>query len=643
MMGRLRVFLLIAVVAAAGRSGRAQETSVTPETAGQVDVTRFDEIPARFGQRQDSLGFFWQADQYGALTSGQTQYLASGLRFAIGEEDFAPVEAILTKGDSDELVLRESRPALGIERSLWFDLERGGVRVMDTITNRGTTALELPAEFRTTYPFAWQNLFGSRGSLLENRANPVLGDRDFGLTVKFSSSDGRPDTLILAGSENGRIKPEISASANLRELRLRYDVSLPAGESRTFVHWILQRNLRAASEAEGQWRPFYQRRRLVAPRIPASLVDGVVNLDPRSIARKAVDPANLANLFALAAVLEKAGVRRGEKDILWMSEANQLTGRVSPEVVRIRSERFGERQIPLAEIAALEGMKGPSEAPRVFLRDGRVVAGMWEADDLHLTVEGDRHGERFEADSLALLVCGLDARDGTPPAGSAALVALRGGDVVAVSTGDPGSEGLGAIHPWGSEEIEWKDLEELAYQDRPIPSYRVAFRDGSRLNLFLSRSDVVLPRAGDSPASVPSHAILRVRSVLPGARRIVTAADDWFAFSDLPVEVTPPPGFLLKGRNLVAGKFREETLQLLDGDVVVEVPSAEVVSLRRQEGDTGEPGGAPFFEWELAGGEWLTGSFARSEFVLQRGETVWMVPVEHLHAYRGSIPPDPKP
>ena len=73
----------------------------------------FDSIPDQFFQIQDSFGFFWKAAPNGALTSGETQYLQSGLKLLVDGVAFTPTSGsqIVPGKVSDEasLSLEEER------------------------------------------------------------------------------------------------------------------------------------------------------------------------------------------------------------------------------------------------------------------------------------------------------------------------------------------------------------------------------------------------------------------------------------------------------------------------------------------------------------------------------------------------------
>ena len=188
-----------------GLAGAISLTMTCVVLAQETEGESVAEIPSRFFQIQDSNGFFWQAAGNGAITSGETQYLQSGLNWIVEGVPFAPSSALVRSpdefADDSGVTLEEVRDSLTLKRDLWVDRERGGVRSLDTIQNRGGSAVTLEVVLRTTYPFAWQSLHGVDGELLSKDPVLTLDDRDFGLVVHFSAAEGRHDTFIVVGGE----------------------------------------------------------------------------------------------------------------------------------------------------------------------------------------------------------------------------------------------------------------------------------------------------------------------------------------------------------------------------------------------------------------------------------------------------------
>lgn len=633
----LSALCLGTVLSLSAQEPEAKKNGETPgeDTATATEETAFREIPDRFAQCRDAFGYFWQADANGALTSGETTYLASGLRLAVGESDFAPDEAArlgepAEDGGPVELVLRESRSGLRIERSLWFDRERGGVRVLDTVRNESGEDLSLPVELRTTYPFAWRNLHGSGGNLLDGGASPSLDERDIGLTVKFADSEGRQDTLLLATSANGdALRPELRLSANRRELVLRYDIELAAGARVSLLHWIAQRRLESAEEAEREWSPFYQQRELVDPGIPPELAESVGNFPSSALPSAEGTPARLVELLELNRLTDRVGMHRRGDALLWISPSNQVAGELNPAASFSVDSRFaGEQRFALAEVAAVRGGGGVGRVPRIYLRDGRVYAGALSVENLSLQVEEEWSVDALQPAELNLLLCALGAEDGTPPEDATHFVKLRTGTVLAVAA-TPGST-LPLASPWGRMDLEFSEIEELAHLSRPLPKCRVVLPEGTRISAFLPDGDLNLALVGGDEVNLPAPLVERIWRA--GATEWTVRETDgfWAAMDEVPEELRPETGFLLRGNNLLAGGLENVELTLREGRSSVPLRGAGIRSIRRLPADP--PGGAPF-EVELKNGDLLRGDLADEKIAVRAGERAWKVPVEQLVSY----------
>lgn len=619
------VFPAVAGLFLAGLTGHSQEEP------GEVVFT---EIPDRFTQLQDQLGFFWQADQYGSLTSGDTQYLASGMRLGVNGADFTPTKAILRDGSKTggvvDLILNEERKDFPIQRSLWFDQDRGGVRLIDTVTNNSGQAASIPVEFRTTYPFAWQNLYGSRGELLEKDPNPQLGERDTGVVVKFSQSEGRQDTLILTSGEKDGLRPSISGSANQRELVLRYELSVEAGKSVSLVHWILQRNLGSPDDTEVEWSTFYQRRRLINSRVPGDIAASVANFDTSAFPQSGSVPARLQSLTNLNDLTDRIGLHRREEDILWVSAANQLAGKINPAAkVTVKNSYAGDGVFPIGKVAAIAGGSGIGRTPKLYLRDGRVFSGPITAEGLTLEIGTDSNVDDLKPEDFNLLLCALAPEDGVPPPGTVGFVQVRSDSVLAVKESEEVK--ITTINPWGEEILALSDIKELGYISRPTPRFRLVRSDRSRISVFLPVETINLQLAEGEPVDLSTSMIEHYRNVDLVEITINPIEDFWLDASEVPTALRPANGFLLKGNNLVSGALEEKVITVIDEQSTVDISTGEIESIQR----VLDSGGAsvPIFEIEIKNGDVLKGRLQGSDLAIQYRGEVWNVPVPHLLAF----------
>ncbi len=605
------------------------------QDGAQLKVLTFDEIPEKFSQRHDKQGFLWQADRFGALTSGETQYLPSGLKLSVSGVPFQPQSASLKDGTASngvvDLDLSEKRKAITIGRSLWFDLDRGGVRVIDRFTNTGKAKVTLRVEFKTTYPFSWQNLHGVDGEFLKVDPAPVLGERDFGVLVRFSQTEGRHDTLFLTSSEKNALRPVMTASSNNREMVFLYDLALGGGESRTLVHWILQRNLSSPSDAKESLAPFYQGRRLIDSRVPSNVVGSVANFNRQTFPKDGGTPLRLDSLLSLNEFIDKIGVHRRDEDILFISANNQLVGKVDPRAeIKVISGFGRDTSFPIKEIAAIQGGGGIGRIPRIFLRDGRVLSGAFEASNLSLKVGNEWTVDSLRPDDLNILLCSLSLEDGVPPPGTSAFLELRNGSVLAGSAKNTSLVSM--VTPWGPLQLPINEIDELGYVTRPGPRFRLVTPEGSRLTVFIPTETLALTQASGEILDIPTALISRIWKEGRTSTTTVAEEDYWLDFSEVPEELRPVNGFLLGGNNILNGTLEGEDLSMIDGASVVRVAVAEIVSIQRslEEGTSSRP----VFEIELKNGDVLTGELRAPVLKIKDGKNLWEIPVAHLIAFR---------
>ena len=618
-----------------------------PEVLGQTPAAssaaakpvKLTEMPERFFQIQDSSGFFWQAHGNGALVSGDVQYLQSGLNLIVGESAFAPIEAFVREpgngGEKVDVRLIENRSTIVITRDLWFDTRRSAVRVFDSLTNISTTPLTVPVALRTTYPFAWQSLHGSGGGLLSNDPTLRLGARDYSIGIHFSPTEGRHDTLLVVGSEKGGQKPELKASANSRELTFLYTLVIPPGESRSLLHWIMQRNLSGVSDDQTATSPFLQGDKLIVPEVEAKWFASVVNFAPSAFQVESTAPAQIKSLVSLNDLTDRIGFHRRSEDMLWISPNNQISGIVDREgIITISTIFTGDQDVKISEIAAISGGSGSGRNPLVFLRDGRVLAGPIRKGEIKWSAGGGQMAaaspEIINALDLNLLLFATGPADGVAPAKTTHFLRLIDGTVLALVNG-PAAE-LEWIAPWGREKWRWSDLIEALVVSVPSPRFRVIHKNGSEVSAFLPVGNWVVNTPYAQGIEIPTSAIDRIW-VAGGARPDrATETVDWRDFAEVPFGQGPVKGFLLLGSQLLEGSFSDAHFELLAGGNLLRLETAQIAAIRRSV----DPESEDLIEVELANGEKLTGQFASPYMKITGTGGEIQIPSSRLLAYRNA-------
>ena len=588
----------------------------------------FDSIPDQFFQIQDSFGFFWKAAPNGALTSGETQYLQSGLKLLVDGVAFTPTSGsqIVPGKVSDEasLSLEEEREGVEIVRDLWFDKERGGIRVIDQIKNTSGAAISMRVQLRTTYPFGWKSLHGSDG--IQLNAEPVLSlaKSDGGLSVRFGPSEGRPDTLILTSDGGVASQPTIEASANRRELTLTYELALSPGGTAALLHWMLQRSLAETTETAAALSDFWQRGKLIRPGVSASLASEFVNFDPDAFPSETVAPSRLRSLIALNELIDRVGIHRRSEELLWISTVNQVAGSVDVTGnIQFEAGHLGSQEVALANVAAIKGGGGFGRSQMVYLRNGAVLSGVGGETRLLLSL-GEGEAQEIDLKLLNLLLFRISMSDGAPPENAEVFVELRDGSVFALS----GAEGvyLSGNTAWGELEIPLSEIVEVGYEVKPSAQMGIRLKNGSRLSVFLRDRPLPLTLSSGENVEVSSLSLRRLWTANAEIFKGSENSSEWIELSEVTGDI-PDSAFLLVGNNVVAGTFRDSSVNLSVEGSLMRLPVEQIVRMRRSIAEGGEMGAE--FIVELANGDAVVGEVT-SGFVELEASEVDRVPVHHL-------------
>ena len=627
-------------------------TTAAAAAAAAAKPVEITEIPDRFFPVQDSSGFFWQAFGNGALVSGDAQYLQSGLNLLVDGVAFAPGRALVREpqggAEKTDLRLEEKRTDLTVSRDLWFDTRRSAVRLFDTFTNTSAAAKTVTVSLRTTYPFAWQSLHGTGGGLLSNDPALQLGARDYSLCVHFSPSEGRHDTLFVMGSEKGGQMAELKASANSRELTFVYPLEIPAGESRSLLHWIMQRNLPDVSQDLAAISPFIQRDRLIVPEVDPNSYARVANFAPTAFQIEATAPAQIKALVALNRLTDRIGFHRRSDDIMWMSPTNQIAGTVKREgSLTIGTPYTGEQQVLITDIAAVRGTAGNGRNPMIYLRDGRVLAGPIRSGEITWSIgattttpvapsaTGPAAAEVVDSAMLNLLLLATGPNDGVAPAKTTHFLQLIDGTVLPIVAGADLEMDL--TTPWGEEKWLWSDLVEAGQVSLPSPRLRVVHRNGSEVSALLTTGTWSLTTAAGTTVEIPTSAVDRLWTAGgAGGGRLTgnPAGTPWLDFAEVPAAQGPSAGFLLAGNQLIDAAFAGEKIALSEGGREWQVETARIVSLRRSP----EPDAHGIVEVELDSGEKLSGRFTAPYIDLARNGVELEIPGSWILGYRKTTP-----
>lgn len=582
------------------------------------------EISERFDLLQDSEGYFWQAAANGALTSGATEYLPSGLNLLVDGVAFAPKSASrrgewqvgAPPGAKPELQVKETREGLLITREIYFDLEGAAVRVVDLLQNTGSQVREVKLDLRTTYPVAWQDLFDESGQPYSSLAKDP-GSRT--VVIDFGAAEGRQESLFVLGGLGSKTTAEIKASANSRELTFLYGLSIPAGETRGVVHWMLQRPLRDPSAA-GEALAAVQTMGRLRSSLPAEWSGLLVNVGPEALPEEQTTPAQLKSLLALNELTDRIGQHRRKSSLLWLSATNLLTGTVSGDALELAGPEVEGNtspeivSIPMAEVAALRGGMGLGMDALVYLRNGEVKVGKFVARDLQFQTGPESSAIPLQVEELHLLLFATGSNDGVPPSGATIYLQTRSGQVDARKT----IPDLQVHLPWGQERLEANDLVELIAVSSPTPRWRLRTAGGEEYAAL----------AVDFGEG--SDALYRIWRAGAAGLLLSEREEEWFGFEDVPRPLPEGPACLMDGNTILAASLVPGTLDWMVEGVALPVDSAQIASMTRGEGSAGTTG------WNvvLADGNTFFGSLKTPYLAILHGEHRIELPVNQLRAFR---------
>lgn len=594
-------------------------------------------VPQHFELWVDRLGFNWQLGGDGALQPGPLSYFQSAMSLAINGKSFKSAKAgrldggERKEGEDGRVVLEVDLEKVQVRRDVWFDHERGGLRYIDSFDNaKGKETKRLRVQLKTSFRSTWQDLHGGSGKILGGRDSASLSSRDHAVLVKYSRTDGRPDTVFLVAGDGEVKRPKISFSSNHRELTFTYELDVPAGGKVALVHWIMQRTLSVPDEISEVLRPFYLRRRLLQPRVDRELSKVTANFAVEALPEHTVEPYSLEALVALKKATQAYGAQRLWEDVLWITGENQLAGKVNKKAKLKIQTVFGERLVEIEDVAAIQGGAGVGRRPRVFLRDGRVWAGAIVAEGLSMASR-DGWDMDLKVDDLMFLLTQLGVEDGRAPEGCSIFVALRSGDVLAVDGKAGGDEvNLALLSPWGTDRLPLSEIESLRYTSGAVPKYRLHRRDGSWMSVFLSDESLDLRIDSDEAVQVQPSEIAGIWRSDKSFFEEKAEGDEWLDFEDIGERVgLPTPCCLLAGSNLLHGEISMEVLHLVSGGVVTKINPREIVSMER----LGDQQAMPFFNLELSAGNRLKGRLRERSLIIKTSSRSWDIPVQHFIAY----------
>ncbi|MFV1993977.1 MAG: hypothetical protein ACC661_00975 [Verrucomicrobiales bacterium] len=598
---------------------RALAASLIATTAAAVAQEEFEPLEEvtspLMAASVDGNGNHWMLSRNGHVDKSGNKLLIYAQRLSIDGVEWAAVKAWRIPGET-RWRLEGSRDDLEIERDIFFDAERGGVRVVDRFRNTGGSEKTVTIDYASSFQSPWREIYNAQGRDFDDR----FGSRDTGLFVRMADENENQGVLFIAAGDRSGFKPVFSLGEK-RDFNLQFTLPIPPGEARSLAHWVVQRRLAGPEEIPALAAAFYRQRHLVDGRISRKMVGEIVNFDLASASAGEVEPQNAQLLVALGELVKRLGVIRTGQDLLWVAPESQLSGSMEGGALTVAS-RFGEFEVPLAEVAAIRGGGGRWRPQRLFLRDGSVIQGEIRAQNLKL-----KGGKGWALDlaigQIEYLVAKVAVSDGRTSDGVTGFVRLHSGDVFDVMARE--GDVLRFMAPWGVFEVPFGAIRSLSYLSAPSPRYRLHLKDGSRITGFLEDGELTLNSSRFGAVQLASGEVAGFWLAGDEAPEIVREIEEIDDIGDSAIAVC-----LLKGDNLVAGRLGNSEIHVLSGTTLTVLHAEEIVSIRRsfeEEFDL-----RPGFEIELRGGDLLRGILREDRLRIEGSQMVWEVPVTHFLA-----------
>lgn len=566
-------------------------------------------VPAQFTARTDSEGQKWDVQHGGYIQGGTNNTFSSSFQLTVNNSSFSPNTQMMTT-DGSEYVLSRSTPMNGVlvTRRIKIDPKKPYIRYCEVLQNPSpnpvTVALKIQVRMGR----------GQFNSLTSDKGTPIssaLGQKDSGVVV-WSQQQGQQAVVLFLSGAKSKVKPSIQNQSNYY-LYFTWNVTVPGGKKAALVHFAAQRSLPAAPQGkslEALFKPF--RSRSLLRDLPKDLRKVVVNLDAGAIG--SWDRSRpLTSLKAL-------GIEPAASDILAVGEKTALKGSLSYDNLTVET-RFGPREIPFGNLAAIARSARVSGYGRVFLRDGEVLTGRIDVQKLQFTMNTGLTVP-LDVDQIDRLVMRQLPEEMIPDAGILGIMETMDGDRLVLQSGDPVV--IEMVTPWGPRKISLDDVQRMEATKAPI-GYRVALRDGGRVFGFMSSTSLTVKTRSFGVQKLHPSAIRTLEMVQ--ATEEVDMDEDLIAESHV----------ILKGDNLVVGQIDLERIHILTAGQMIPLPPNQLRLV--QLGD--EDGLAPIFQGELWDGGVFSGEFQELLLPIRQGENVAMVPVRDIREIRVPSPTVP--
>lgn len=458
-------------------------------------------------QVQDKLGFTWEIDANGGITSNSRAFSSSHY-LTIQGQGMSPQSYLMT-ADATQYQISGTVGQFPFVREVTLDLEHGTVRYLDTITNPlpqpQTILVEIAVRART-------NSLGVKTAkefvTSAQVYNGVLPKGEIGFAT-IDQSASYSSALFYVCSTDSSLRPMIANTSNSNyRFQVQYSVTIPPSQSITLLHGAAQQkwSTQPTDQQFADAMRVFQSRHFTSE-IPIEVRRRLVNAKPESSLSE-FGPL----LGPLEFLAEAHDVERAAQDILVVGDESHVTGTLSGPAIPVET-RLGRATIPIENVAAISGGAGVGKQKQLLLRSGEVLAGTVDLSAVKFTAET---GLVFSlnADQIIALFTATSERDGMAADQVTPWIATQFGDRLALTpTADSMIDG---VSTWGPVRVPLADVLSLERNvSDELPIHRLELTDGTKLWAILQGDALKVGTATLGTLSIPVAAIDRLGRVSP--------------------------------------------------------------------------------------------------------------------------------
>lgn len=572
-------------------------------------------VPAQFNQKTDSLGNRWDINQAGQINDGRNDCFDTAMVLTVNGQQFNPngPNGMQQTADGSEWVLSGTCGQVQMTRRIRVDTSLSVVRYVEIFTNPANQKVQVQMALQT-------NLGGTCNAVMtdQGRNEPTDLQAKESSICMFQNPGHRPSVVwTLAGTKSGP-RPTIVQQNMHYSFLINWSFELKPNSTVAIVHSLFQRDF-------PQPPPPADLQKLVAPvisskwiaNLPADLRGKILNMGLPSASIGEFRAPTLAMLY------EELGATPGSADLLLVGESTRLVGQVVCQELRLVTT-YGEKAIPLDQVAIVLGGSRKNHRALVALRDGQVVRGAPQTQGLRFSLRSGLVMD-LAADDIDRLV--FRESPPTAPEGADLFLETPHGDRLAVRAGTDVQ--LPCSTSWGPMSVP---LGEVLWIRRNAGSlgHVMTLKNGSSFRIFLCEGSIVLDTALFGRKEFAFTDITTLYSV-------AARDSDQEALAEA---VAREPHAQLFGGTTFLGRIDASELHLIAEGQAVPVAAGMIKTLVNITEESAKDGRATgtVFRADLWDGSQVIGAIQESLLTLRGGSRVIRVTPRDLISLRGSEP-----